>query len=111
MRLKLQLMRSHLLLAMNVHSLFVDPVMSMKGGKAIKLLLNAKHWSPRVEGDEEEDDFDDLDHEFDYNSSVRRDPHHIAEAALAARLNVGYGVNGPAIMTPSEARVLVGSIE
>ncbi|XP_019174455.1 PREDICTED: cellulose synthase A catalytic subunit 2 [UDP-forming]-like [Ipomoea nil] len=59
--------------------------------------------SPRVEGDEEEDDFDDLDHEFDYNSSVRRDPHHVAEAALAARLNVGYGVNGSGIMTPSEA--------
>lgn len=59
--------------------------------------------SPRVEGDEEEDDFDDLDHEFDYNSNVRRDPHHIAEAALAARLNVGYGVNGSGIMTPSEA--------
>ncbi|XP_031099182.1 cellulose synthase A catalytic subunit 6 [UDP-forming]-like [Ipomoea triloba] len=50
--------------------------------------------SPRVEGDEEEDDFDDLDHEFDYNSSVRRDHHRVAEAALAARLNVGYGGNG-----------------
>nr|GME04754.1 cellulose synthase A catalytic subunit 2 [UDP-forming]-like [Ipomoea batatas] len=49
--------------------------------------------SPRVEGDEEEDDFDDLDHEFDYNSN----------AALAARLNAGYGVNGSGIMTPSEA--------
>ncbi|XP_031124254.1 cellulose synthase A catalytic subunit 2 [UDP-forming]-like [Ipomoea triloba] len=58
--------------------------------------------SPRVEGDEEEDDFDDLDHEFDYNSNVRRDPHHVAEAALAARLNA-YGVNGSGIMTPSEA--------
>nr|GMC79755.1 cellulose synthase A catalytic subunit 2 [UDP-forming]-like [Ipomoea batatas] len=111
MRLKLQLMRSHLLFAMNVHSLFVNPVMSMKGGKAFKLVLSAKLGSPRVEGDEEEDDFDDLDHEFDYNSSVRRYPHHVVEAALAARLNVGYGVNGSGIMTPSEARVLVGFVE
>nr|GMC79753.1 cellulose synthase A catalytic subunit 2 [UDP-forming]-like [Ipomoea batatas] len=82
------------LFAMNVHSLFVNPVMSMKGGKAFKLVLSAKLGSPRVEGDEEEDDFDDLDHEFDYNSSVRRYPHHVVEAALAARLNVGYGVKG-----------------
>ncbi|GFP80167.1 probable cellulose synthase a catalytic subunit 9 [UDP-forming] [Phtheirospermum japonicum] len=38
---------------------------------------------PRVDGDEDEDEFDDLEHEFDYNSN----PHHIAEAALSARLN------------------------
>ncbi|KAG5573209.1 hypothetical protein H5410_062975 [Solanum commersonii] len=39
--------------------------------------------SPRVEGDDEEDEFDDLDNEFD--------PHQTAEAALSARLNVGRG--------------------
>lgn len=50
--------------------------------------------SPRVEGDEEEDEFDDLDHEFDY-------PEHMTEAALAARFNGGLGVNGHG-NTPSE---------
>ncbi|XP_060173152.1 cellulose synthase A catalytic subunit 2 [UDP-forming]-like [Lycium barbarum] len=39
--------------------------------------------SPRVEGDDEEDEFDDLDNEFD--------PHQTAEATLSARLNVGRG--------------------
>ncbi|KAL5846176.1 hypothetical protein ACOSQ3_009700 [Xanthoceras sorbifolium] len=59
--------------------------------------------SPRVEGDEEEDDTDDLENEFDINGE-RRDPHHIAEAMLSARLNIGRGsqahVSG--ITTPSE---------
>ncbi|XP_027092801.2 cellulose synthase A catalytic subunit 2 [UDP-forming]-like [Coffea arabica] len=60
--------------------------------------------SPRVEGDEDEDEFDDLEHEFDYNSNERRDPQQIAEAALAARLNIGRGgnVNASGITTPSE---------
>ncbi|GMH01024.1 hypothetical protein Nepgr_002863 [Nepenthes gracilis] len=35
--------------------------------------------SPRVEGDEEEDDIDDIDNELDYASNGR-DPRHIAEA-------------------------------
>ncbi|CAH9140138.1 unnamed protein product [Cuscuta epithymum] len=43
--------------------------------------------SPRVEGDEEEDEFDDLDHEFDY-------PEHFTEAGLSARFNGGLGVHG-----------------
>ncbi|KAJ8561446.1 hypothetical protein K7X08_027636 [Anisodus acutangulus] len=51
--------------------------------------------SPRVEGDDEEDEFDDLDNEFD--------PHQTAEAALSARLNVGRGnPNGSGYATPSE---------
>ncbi|KAM1105619.1 hypothetical protein ACFX1X_002619 [Malus domestica] len=60
--------------------------------------------SPRVEGDEEEDDIDDLENEFDIASSERRDPHSIAEAVLAARLNIGRGshVNGSGISTPAE---------
>ncbi|KAK6940041.1 Cellulose synthase [Dillenia turbinata] len=57
--------------------------------------------SPRVEGDDEEDDIDDLENEFEYD---RRDPHHIAEAILSARLNVGhsYHANASGITTPSE---------
>ncbi|MCD9645665.1 Cellulose synthase A catalytic subunit 2 [Datura stramonium] len=51
--------------------------------------------SPRVEGDDEEDEFDDLDNEFD--------PHQTAEAALSARLNVGRGnPNASGFATPSE---------
>ncbi|KAB2603505.1 cellulose synthase A catalytic subunit 2-like [Pyrus ussuriensis x Pyrus communis] len=60
--------------------------------------------SQRVEGDEEEDDIDDLENEFDIASNERRDPHSIAEAVLAARLNIGRGshVNGSGISTPAE---------
>lgn len=58
--------------------------------------------SPRVDGDEEEDDTDDLENEFDIND--RKDPHHIAEVMLSSRLNIGRGsqahVSG--ITTPSE---------
>ncbi|PHT55489.1 Cellulose synthase A catalytic subunit 6 [UDP-forming] [Capsicum baccatum] len=51
--------------------------------------------SPRVEGDDEEEEFDDLDNEFD--------PHQTAEAALSARLNIGRGnPNGSVYATPSE---------
>ncbi|KAK4354623.1 hypothetical protein RND71_026817 [Anisodus tanguticus] len=51
--------------------------------------------SPRVEGDDEEDEFDDLDNEFD--------PHQTAEAALSARLNVGRrNPNASGYATPSE---------
>lgn len=42
MRLNLSKMKSLLLLAMNVLSLFVDHVMNMKEGRAIKLARNAK---------------------------------------------------------------------
>ncbi|KAJ0086465.1 hypothetical protein Patl1_08025 [Pistacia atlantica] len=57
--------------------------------------------SPRVEGDEEEDDTDDLENEFDIASNDRRDPHNIAEAMLSARLNTGRGSQGR-VTTPSE---------
>ena len=42
--------------------------------------------SPRVEGDEEEDDIDDLDNEFDYDAL---DPQQVTEAMLTAHLNTG----------------------
>ncbi|KAG7636984.1 putative hexosyltransferase chromatin regulator PHD family [Arabidopsis thaliana] len=45
--------------------------------------------SPRVEGDEEDDDIDDLEHEF-----YGMDPEHVAEAALYyMRLNTGRGTD------------------
>lgn len=47
--------------------------------------------SPRVEGDEEEDDTDDLENEFDYASNDPRDPRYITEAMVSTRLNVGHG--------------------
>ncbi|XP_050366228.1 cellulose synthase A catalytic subunit 2 [UDP-forming]-like [Argentina anserina] len=59
--------------------------------------------SPRVEGDEEEEDIDDLENEFDIASNDRRDPHQFAAAVLAARLNIrGSQVHGSGISTPAE---------
>ncbi|KAE9611358.1 putative cellulose synthase (UDP-forming) chromatin regulator PHD family [Lupinus albus] len=60
--------------------------------------------SPRVEGDEEEDDIDDLENEFDIGSNIRRDPCHNAEAMLAARLNIGHNSShvNASVVTPSE---------
>lgn len=40
--------------------------------------------SPRVEGDEEEDDIDDLEHEFDYNYIDAAAPHNIARGGEAS---------------------------
>ncbi|KAK0576072.1 hypothetical protein LWI29_011476 [Acer saccharum] len=48
---------------------------------------------PRVEGDEEEDDTDDLENEFDINDDL--------EAMLSSRLNIGRGSQAH-ITTPSE---------
>ncbi|KAG9149613.1 hypothetical protein Leryth_024170 [Lithospermum erythrorhizon] len=59
--------------------------------------------SPRVEGDEDEEEFDDLEHEFDYDGNDGRIPQHLAEATLYSHLNVGRGGNNPSgISTPSE---------
>ncbi|XP_011044242.1 PREDICTED: cellulose synthase A catalytic subunit 2 [UDP-forming]-like [Populus euphratica] len=60
--------------------------------------------SPRVDGDEEEEDTDDLENEFDMGINDRRDPHQVAEALLAARLNTGRGSqsNVSGFATPSE---------
>ncbi|KAJ8446061.1 hypothetical protein Cgig2_017563 [Carnegiea gigantea] len=56
--------------------------------------------SPRVEGDEDEDDIDDIENELDYAS---KDPQHIAEAMLSARLNVGRAPsNASGLTTPAE---------
>lgn len=56
--------------------------------------------SPRVEGDEDEDDIDDIENELDYAS---KDPQLIAEAMLSARLNVGRASsNASGLTTPAE---------
>ncbi|KAK2656070.1 hypothetical protein Ddye_009122 [Dipteronia dyeriana] len=47
--------------------------------------------SPRVEGDDEEDDIDDLEHEFDYGNLDGLGTQQVAEASLSARLNTGHG--------------------
>ncbi|KAA8517064.1 hypothetical protein F0562_017118 [Nyssa sinensis] len=54
----------------------------------------------RIKGDEEEDEFDDLDNEFDFGSN----PQHLAEAVLASCLNTGRGAlaNVSGVTTPSE---------
>lgn len=44
--------------------------------------------SPRVEGDEEEDDTDDLENEFDI---ANKDPNSVSEAMLYPHLAVGRG--------------------
>ncbi|XP_009350646.2 cellulose synthase A catalytic subunit 2 [UDP-forming] [Pyrus x bretschneideri] len=49
--------------------------------------------SPRVEGDEEEDDIDDLDNEFNCGNLDALGPHQVAESVLSARLNVGRSSN------------------
>ncbi|GFY96461.1 cellulose synthase A2 [Actinidia rufa] len=50
--------------------------------------------SPRVEGDDEEEEFDDLDNEFDMGSNEHRDPQHITEAMLASRLGLPPNASG-----------------
>lgn len=47
--------------------------------------------SPRVDGDEDEDEFDDLDREFDYNG---RETHPNGEGAFSSRHNIGRTVSG-----------------
>ncbi|GAA0139688.1 DNA-binding transcription factor [Lithospermum erythrorhizon] len=54
--------------------------------------------SPQVEGDDDEDGFDDLEHEFDYNSNVQRAPQQPGEAPFAGRLHR----SASNITTPSE---------
>ncbi|MBA0820818.1 hypothetical protein Gohar_021708 [Gossypium harknessii] len=57
--------------------------------------------SPRVEGDEEEDDIDDLDNEFDYGTL---DPQQVTDAMLTACLNAvrGSQLNSSRMPTHSE---------
>ncbi|WVY97562.1 hypothetical protein V8G54_029713 [Vigna mungo] len=57
--------------------------------------------SPRVEGDEEEEDIDDLENEFDIGSNIRQG--HVV-AILSSHHNTGHGsqMNDPGITTPSE---------
>ncbi|XP_050388052.1 cellulose synthase A catalytic subunit 2 [UDP-forming]-like [Argentina anserina] len=59
--------------------------------------------TPRVEGDEEEDDIDDLDNEFSYGNYDALGSHQVAEAELSSHLNVGRGSHyNPRIPTHKE---------
>lgn len=53
-----------------------------------KECLDSISGSPRVEGDEEEDDIDDLENEFDI---ANKDPNSVSEAMLYPHLAVGRG--------------------
>nr|AGV22108.1 cellulose synthase 6 [Betula luminifera] len=57
--------------------------------------------SPRVEGDEEEDDIDDLDNEFDYGNLNGLGPQEGAEAMLYSHLNSGRGYHSNASGIPA----------
>ncbi|KAF6163694.1 hypothetical protein GIB67_036154 [Kingdonia uniflora] len=60
--------------------------------------------SLRVEGDDEEDDFDDLENEFDFRSYSRKDaPQHNVEDMLSVRLNVGCGSHSSVSGIPTPA--------
>ncbi|KAF2291123.1 hypothetical protein GH714_020256 [Hevea brasiliensis] len=56
----------------------------------VSLFLLCYVGNPRVEGDEEEEDTDDLENEFDISATARSEPHHIADAMLTARLNIAW---------------------
>ncbi|XP_062148403.1 cellulose synthase A catalytic subunit 6 [UDP-forming] [Alnus glutinosa] len=57
--------------------------------------------SPRVEGDEEEDDIDDLDNEFDYGNLNGLGPQEGAEAMLSSHLNPRRGYHSNASGIPA----------
>ncbi|KAF2284326.1 hypothetical protein GH714_020513 [Hevea brasiliensis] len=89
MRLRSPWMESHLLPAMNVLSQCAGLAMS----------------SPRVDGDEEEDDIDDLEHEFDYGNFDGLGPEQVAEAMLSARLNIGHASHSNVSGIPTHSEV------
>ena len=53
-----------------------------------RIYIDSIPGSPRVEGDEEEDDIDDLENEFDI---ANKDPNSLSEAMLYPHLAVGRG--------------------
>jgi len=60
--------------------------------------------SPRVEGDEEEENTDDLEREFDIGESGRGNLHCMAEGMPSTHLNFGPNLqtHAPGVTTPSE---------
>lgn len=54
--------------------------------------------SPRVDGDEEEEDIDDLENEFSYTDMDKQDKHEVTEEMLHAHM--GYGHDSDVMMTP-----------
>ncbi|GMP25456.1 hypothetical protein CsSME_00002316 [Camellia sinensis var. sinensis] len=62
--------------------------------------------SPRVEGDEEEDDIDDLEHEFDFANLEACSPQELFGEMVSAHFNTAYcahtNTSETATRTPSE---------
>ncbi|KAF9601600.1 hypothetical protein IFM89_020516 [Coptis chinensis] len=50
--------------------------------------------SPRVQGDEEEEEADDIEYEFNFGNIGRNDPQQIVDAAVSDRLNSSFGSHG-----------------
>lgn len=57
--------------------------------------------SPRVDGDEEEDEFDDLVNEFDLGNYGRRDPHSFSELSLHSQYNTNNNNENKHFIKPS----------
>jgi len=54
--------------------------------------------SPRVNGDEEEEDTDDLENEFSYTDFDKQDKHEVTEEML--HTHMGYGHDSDLMMSP-----------
>lgn len=84
-------------------SAFLNKQLSLKygwfGWRSDHVIVIRFSGSPRVEGDEEEDDTDDLDNEFDYDPS---DSQQVAEKMFSSRLNYGRGAHPNASGMPTE---------
>ncbi|XP_057851232.1 probable cellulose synthase A catalytic subunit 5 [UDP-forming] [Cryptomeria japonica] len=56
--------------------------------------------SPRVEGDEEEDDVDDIEYEFGFGDRDKQDRHYTAESMLHGQMSYGRGTDMDADQVP-----------
>lgn len=60
--------------------------------------------SPRVDGDEEEEDTDDLENEFNYTDIDKQDKQQVTEEMLHTHMS--YGRDGDVMMSPMQPRFL-----
>ncbi|GFZ02813.1 cellulose synthase family protein [Actinidia rufa] len=102
-----QWMVNHSLLAMSVHSLFVDLATNMRGKMEISLALNAKPdtgdikcsfiglipGSPAIHGDGEEGDTDVVANDFHHPSENQNEKQKVAERMLSWHMTYGRGEN------------------
>ena len=71
----------------------------------VSITINHVAGSPRVEGDEEEDDTDDLEHEFDYGNLDGLSPEQVAEAMLSSRINTGRASHSNTYGIPTQGEL------